>query len=160
MGGHCVGKTCLVNRICHDTFVSTSATLSPNHTPKTFDYRNAKFKFGFWDNSGLQNYRSLHRLYYRNTNAVIIVYDVTNEESFEEVVSYWIDEVKNNPTIRQPFVLLVGTRKDLFQQRSVAKSEVQDVANAEKIMFFEVSAKTGENVNLIREWLCEQFLYP
>lgn len=94
-------------------------------------------------------YRSITHAYYRNSAAVIIVYDTTNRQSFDHVNS-WLDEAERNIGGANPnesVFLLVGHKSDLEEKRQVLYEEGENFAKLRKIKFIETSAITGENVN-------------
>jgi small GTP-binding protein len=95
-----------------------------------------------WDTAGQEQYKSLTRNFYRNSNGVIIVYDVTNKSSFEKVQE-WVQSVYDN-TDRSIKMILVGNKIDL--NREVSTEEGKKLAEFYKIPFFETSAK--ENIGI------------
>jgi small GTP-binding protein len=90
-----------------------------------------------WDTAGQEQYKSLTRNFYRNSDGVIIVYDVTNKSSFEKVQE-WVQSINDN-TERNIKMVLVGNKIDL--QREVTTDEGKKIAEYYKIPFFETSAK-------------------
>jgi small GTP-binding protein len=95
-----------------------------------------------WDTAGQEQYKSLTRNFYRNSNGVIIVYDVTNKSTFEKVQE-WVQSVYDN-TDRSIKMILVGNKIDL--NREVSTEEGKKLAEFYKIPFFETSAK--ENIGI------------
>ena len=94
-----VGKTSIITRYISDTFSSTlSPTSGANFTTKTVDIKeyNQKIKFEIWDTAGQEKYRSLAKVFYKNSSACILVYDITRRNSFEELKNFWINEIKLN----------------------------------------------------------------
>jgi len=93
------GKTNIINRYTSDTFSSVLAsTPGANFTAKTIlikDYNNP-IKFEIWDTAGKKNYRPLARVFYKNAAVIILVYNITRKDSFEELKNYWIKEIKSN----------------------------------------------------------------
>ena len=96
-----------------------------------------------WDSAGLERYRALIPSYVRGASLIFIIYDVSSIETFNNLGT-WINFIKQVNTDNS-MIILCGNKTDL--QRKVTTKEGRDLANKEQMMFFEVSAKTGENVN-------------
>ena len=94
-----VGKTSIINRYISDNFsLSLSPTPGASFTTKTVfikDY-NQSIKFDIWDTAGQEKYRSLAKVFFKNADAIILIYDITKRRSFEEIKKYWINEIKAN----------------------------------------------------------------
>ena len=96
-----------------------------------------------WDSAGLERYRALIPSYVRGASLIFIIYDVSSVETFNNLGT-WINFIKQVNTDNS-MIILCGNKTDL--QRKVTTKEGRDLANKENMMFFEVSAKSGENVN-------------
>lgn len=110
----------------------------------------AVIKLQIWDTAGQEQFRSITKLFYKNSQAAIVVYDVTKRESFEDVAS-WLDEIEDNRDQDDMLVYLVGNRVDLAEfsdLRQVSYEEgVRCMVEKRFNNFYETSAKTGQNVN-------------
>ncbi len=98
LGYIAVGKTCLLNRYITNTYSSDPpSTQGASYSCKVIsvDEYNKNVKFDIWDTSGQEKYRSLNKLFYRDSKIAILVYDITNKESFEELKTYWYSQVRN-----------------------------------------------------------------
>ena len=99
IGETCVGKTSIINRYISDNFSSSlSPTPGASFTAKTVfikDY-NQSIKFEIWDTAGQEKYRALAKVFYKNAAVCILVYDIINKKSFDELKNYWISEIKAN----------------------------------------------------------------
>jgi len=104
-------------------------------------------KFEIWDTAGQERYRSLAPMYYRGAQAAIVVYDITNAETFEKAKE-WIKELQRqaSPSI---IIALAGNKSDLAAKRKVEVGDAQAYADDNGILFMETSAKTAANVNEI-----------
>ena len=95
-----VGKTCIINRFIEDTFnPGQIPTLSASFVEKNIEYKefNGKvIKFLIWDTAGQERFRSIGKIFYTDARAVILVYDITNEKSFEEIQNYWYNQIKEH----------------------------------------------------------------
>jgi len=94
-----VGKTSIISRYMTNTFSSTlGSTPGANFTTKTvfLEEENQSIKYEIWDTAGQEKYRSLAKVFYKNSAVCILVYEITRRASFEELKSYWINEVKTH----------------------------------------------------------------
>ena len=92
-----VGKTCITNRFLKGTFRDDEApTSSATYAEKIikFEENDGKtIKFNIWDTAGQEKYRAIGNIFYKDANVVILVYDITNRKSFDEIKKYWLDEI-------------------------------------------------------------------
>ena len=96
-----------------------------------------------WDSAGLERYRALLPSYVRGASVIFIIYDVSTKETFNNLIT-WINFIRQVNT-DNAMIVLCGNKTDL--KRKVTLQEGKDLANKEKMMFFEVSARNGDNVN-------------
>jgi len=99
IGSSNVGKTSIILRYIKDKFNSDQiSTAGAAFYSKTIiiDDKNQAIKFEIWDTAGQERYRSLNRAFYKNSNACILVYDITNQSSFNDLKDFWINEIKEN----------------------------------------------------------------
>jgi Ras-related protein Rab-5C len=111
-------------------------------------------KFEIWDTAGQERYHSLAPMYYRGAQAAIVVYDITNRETFGRAKT-WLNELEKQGEPNAQ-VCLVGNKTDLESSRQVAFEEAQTYARERRCLFFETSAKTGKNVRETFEALAKQ----
>ena len=104
-------------------------------------------KLQLWDTAGQERFKSLIPSYIKDSSVALIVYDISNKQTFASV-NQWINEVK---TIRgnETTIIIVGNKNDLSEKRQVSEEEVKILAKEQNGMFFEASAKSGDNVNNI-----------
>ena len=98
-----------------------------------------------WDTAGQEKYNSIATKYFKGADGVIIVYDITKEETFEKVQS-WMKQISNNVAKHVPIVL-AGNKSDLVAQRAIQQEQGQELADQFNLPFFEMSALSGESVN-------------
>ena len=94
-----VGKTSIISRYTTNTFKENlMATPGANFLTKLVPFKEEKesIKFEIWDTAGQEKYRSLAKVFYKNAAACVLVYDITNKKSFDELKNYWISEIKEN----------------------------------------------------------------
>lgn len=141
-----VGKSSIVTRLIKNEFSDQykCATVGAAFQTKHININNKRIRFECWDTAGQERYRSIVPMYYRNANVALIVYDISNRESFEKVTE-WVKELKEKgpPNI---MIIIVGNKLDLGENRQVEKSVAKEYADSNSFIFSEVSAKTGDNV--------------
>jgi len=105
-----------------------------------------------WDTAGSERYRSIIPIYYRNTHVVVIVYDITSRQSFDNI-EYWHEQIsKTEPNCIK---IIIGNKKDLDFDRKVSTREAQHLASNMNCLFFEVSCMTNENISLFLDTLVD-----
>eukprot|EP01029_Cantina_marsupialis_P020456 TRINITY_DN47946_c4_g1_i1.p1 TRINITY_DN47946_c4_g1~~TRINITY_DN47946_c4_g1_i1.p1 ORF type:complete len:194 (+),score=39.82 TRINITY_DN47946_c4_g1_i1:152-733(+) len=142
LGESGVGKTSLVVRFVEGNFSSKGdSTIGVAYFVKTMDCGSDTVNLNIWDTAGQERFKSLMPMYYKDCNGAIVVYDITDEGSFNRAEK-WIDVLMEKCKMPVSFVL-VGNKSDLIEKREV--SLVQGSALAEKCgaIFVETSAKTG-----------------
>ena len=94
-----VGKTSLINRYVSNTFESNMVpTPGSSFTTKTMLFKNynKSIKFELWDTAGREQYRALAKVFYKKCNGCLLIYDICDKKSFEELKNYWIPEIRSN----------------------------------------------------------------
>ena len=148
VGDSAVGKSNLLLRFIHDDFkIEYQSTIGVEFDAKNLNIKNKIFRLQIWDSAGQETYRSITRTYYKNCVCAILVYDISNRESFENI-SQWVNHcIENSP--KKVFMILVGNKCDLIESRQIPFEKGKEMAEKNNMMFFETSAKTGENVEKI-----------
>jgi len=140
-----VGKTCLLLRFVDDKFSDVHmATVGVDFKIKTITIGDRPVKLQIWDTAGQERFRTLTESYYRNSHGVILVYDVTNHESYEKIRS-WAEQIEQYGD-RNLCKLLVGNKTDKEHERTVTTQEGSSLAKSLGIEFLETSAKDTSNV--------------
>ena len=148
LGDAGVGKTSLITRFCDNYFSDNyNNTIGVDFRLATLKYDNIISKIHIWDTAGQERFRSLSVNYMNNSHGFIFIYDITNSESFKNIVN-WINLAleKNNHTVIN---LLVGNKSDLESDRKVSKSEAEALVKEKKLFFLETSAKKDNNVEKV-----------
>ena len=112
-------------------------------------------KLQLWDFSGQKKFRSLLKAYIKETKAILLVYNITDESSFL-AVNDWIKEIKKYEV--NPIIVLVGQKCDL-ENRIISEERGRELANELGVEFFEISAKTGYNVEELFKYLIQQCIF-
>ena len=98
LGESGVGKTCIIDRFINDNFDDNQKTTGiSTFTAKTMtfdEFQGKSVKFEIWDTAGQEKYRSLNKIFYKDAGVAILVYDITNSQSFEEIRQYWSNQIK------------------------------------------------------------------
>ena len=150
IGDAAVGKSNLLLGFSQDDFKSEyQLTIGVEFGAKNLDIDNKKYRLQIWDTAGQENYRSITRAYYKNSVCAILVYDISNRDSFEHISSWIEDCLAQSP--KTVFMVLVGNKSDLNEKRKVTFEEGEQMARNHNLLFFESSAKTGDNVDRIFE---------
>ncbi|XP_030006187.1 ras and EF-hand domain-containing protein isoform X2 [Sphaeramia orbicularis] len=145
VGNSSVGKTSLLRSFCEGRFhPSTTATVGIDYSVKTLTLDNMQVAMQLWDTAGQERYRSITKQFFRKADGVVLMYDVTVEESFK-AVRPWLTNVQEAAGEGIP-ILLLGNKMDMDGDRQVSFKEAELLAFENKVMFFEVSAYTGNNV--------------
>merc|ERR1711904_181696 len=146
LGDSAVGKSSLVLRFVRGQFFEyQESTIGAACLTQTVALNDTTVKFEIWDTAGQEHYHSLAPMYYRGAAAAIVVYDITNRDTFQRG-KQWVKELQRqgNPNI---VIALSGNKSDLNSKRKVEPEEAESYASDNGIFFIETSAKTAASVN-------------
>ena len=158
LGEQAVGKTTLINATIGVDFKEESnPTLASTYVEKQYNINGIKYLMKIWDTVGMENYRSFTKIFYKNSNIIIFVYDITRQKTFDEL-EYWTNEVQNN--IENFHVkAIVGNKTDLLDLEQVDEEAARDYAKSKKSCFKLVSAKeTPKNFSLFMEEMLKFYI--
>ena len=156
LGESGVGKSAVLNRYVNDLFtINLKSTIGADMLTKDVfldNQPNKTIKLQIWDTAGQERFRSLGKAFYRGTNACIIMYDITNINSFNKIM-YWKNEFilnsdihNNNDNNKFPF-LLIGNKIDLIDERVIKAHDARIFCDENGgMLHYETSAKSGENI--------------
>ncbi|XP_037327754.2 ras-related protein Rab-1B-like [Pungitius pungitius] len=145
IGDSGVGKSCLLLRFADDTYTeSYISTIGVDFKIRTIDMDSKTVKLQIWDTAGQERFRTITSSYYRGAHGIIIVYDVTEQESFHNV-KQWLEEI-DRYACENVSRLLVGNKSDLISKKVVDVATAQDLASSLNVPFLETSAKSSDNV--------------
>lgn len=145
IGDSSVGKSNILMRYSENQFTEEhQATLGAEFGAKNIEFNKLVYRLQIWDTAGQENFRSITRAYYKNSVCAIVVYDITNRQSFMNVQD-WIDDVRSQSP-KTVFIVLVGNKIDLEDKRKVTFNEGSKFASKNGLMFMEASAKTGKGI--------------
>lgn len=151
-----VGKTSLIRRFTKGYFSeNTSATIGVDFAVKTLNIHGDKVNLQCWDTAGQEKFRSITQSYYRNADAVIMVFDITNRGSFASIPQWLVDVQRY--TSKNVIKVLVGNKTDLKGAiRKVSTRSAANLAEFEDLLYLETSAKWDDNVEMLFTELSEQ----
>ena len=146
IGDDVVGKSNLLSHYVHGQFKPEyQSTIGVEFGAKNVVIRNKTYRIQIWDAGGRESLRKITRTYFKNTVCALVVYDISNRNSFNNVSS-WIEDCRYNSP-KTIFMVLVGNKSDLADKRQVSTEEGRELAEKYEMKFYETSAKIGENVN-------------
>ncbi|CCI39323.1 hypothetical protein ABG067_000449 [Albugo candida] len=145
IGDSGVGKSCLLLRFADDTYTeSYISTIGVDFKIRTIELDGKTIKLQIWDTAGQERFRTITSSYYRGAHGIIVVYDVTDQESFNNV-KQWLHEI-DRYACENVNKLLVGNKSDLVAKRVVTTETGAQFADELGIEFLETSAKNAANV--------------
>lgn len=145
VGDSCVGKSNILSNFTDKHFHTThEMTIGVEFATKIVSHANINYKINIWDTAGQETFKSITRSYYRGTMGCLMVYDMTNRDSFNAVTT-WLQDLKKycSPQI---VITLIGNKSDLDASRQISYEEGKTFADENGLMFLETSAKTGQNI--------------
>uniref|UniRef100_A0A7R9YY16 Uncharacterized protein n=1 Tax=Chlamydomonas euryale TaxID=1486919 RepID=A0A7R9YY16_9CHLO len=145
IGDSGVGKSCLLLRFADDTYTeSYISTIGVDFKIRTVDLDGKVIKLQIWDTAGQERFRTITSSYYRGAHGIIVVYDVTDQDSFNNV-KQWLNEIDRYAS-ENVNKLLVGNKSDLESKKVVDSATAKAFADELGIPFLETSAKSAANV--------------
>ena len=146
LGNSDVGKSSIllryVDSVWNETFVPT---IGVDFKVKTVEIGDKKVKMQIWDTAGQERFRNVISTYFRGGNGLLLIYDITNKDSFKNLES-WLIEIEKNAS-ENILKILIGNKSDLEEDREISKEEGQAFANRNGMQFMETSAKMNTNVD-------------
>ncbi|CAG9763348.1 unnamed protein product [Ceutorhynchus assimilis] len=154
LGEQSVGKTSMITRFMYDSFdPNYQATIGIDFLSKTIYFHDRTVRLQLWDTAGQERFRSLIPSYIRDSQVAVIVYDITNLNSFE-LTTRWIEDVRSERG-NQVVVVLVGNKVDLESCREVPTEKAEKLAKELDVLFIETSAKCSYNVKQLFKRIAE-----
>ena len=148
IGDAAVGKSNILSRYVKNEFSENlKSTVGVELGIKFIKVKGVNTKIQIWDTAGQERYRAITSSYYKGSHGCFIVYDITNESSFENVEK-WYEHVQREAG-KDISIILVGNKCDLENERKISKEQGQDKARNLNCAFFETSARNGVNISEI-----------
>ena len=161
LGEQGVGKTSIITRYISNKFsefILNTSTASYATKKLELD-KNQKIKFQIWDTAGQEKFRSLAKIFYQNASTIILVYDITERNSFEKLKEYWVKEIKNNAP-NDIIIAFAGNKNDNYEAEVVSIDEGKELAKELNAIFKLTSAKLGIGINELFENIAKKFIDP
>jgi small GTP-binding protein len=157
IGNSGVGKSSIIQRYMKNTFEeSYKCTIGVDFLMKTLNLNGKTVKLQLWDTAGQEKYKSMVASYYRGANVALVVFDITSHASFDSL-PVWIENYyKNGPEEKN--IILIGNKKDMEESRQVTRQEAEIFSETNNMMYFETSAKEGDNIEYIFTYAAEKLL--
>lgn len=145
IGDSGVGKTCVLFRFSDDAFNSTFiSTIGIDFKIRTIELDGKKIKLQIWDTAGQERFRTITTAYYRGAMGIMLVYDITQEKTFENIRN-WIRNIEQHAS-EDVEKMILGNKCDMEDKRVVAKERGEQLAREFNVRFFETSAKANISV--------------
>lgn len=161
LGPPSVGKTCILMKAVNEDFILPTTymcTLGVDFKVKSMLHEGKSLKMHIWDTAGQERFLHINRMYYRDSNAVLFVYDVCDVKSFESIEYFWNDYRDHQAANAQVVMILVGNKTDRVRDRTVATEQGAQLAKKLGAFFLETSAKSGENIARLFEIIAERLI--
>jgi len=146
IGNSTVGKTSIIKRFCKNKFTNSFiSSIGIDFETKYVKIDNKTINLQIWDTAGQERYKVISRNYFNQSDGFIIVYDITNRKTFDDVVN-WIEQIQE---LAGEYTknIIVGNKLDLEKMRKVEKEEGKELAEKYNYIFFETSAQSGKNID-------------
>lgn len=168
LGDSAVGKTCFLHQYIDKEFkASFASTVGVDFREKRLVHRvpgadgvvgrSHRIHLQLWDTAGQERFRSLTTAFFRDAMGFILLFDLTNEQSFVNIRN-WLTQLQTHAYCENPDIILCGNKADLEDQRKVSEERARDVAEKHGLPYFETSAATGQNVAKVVECLLDMVM--
>ena len=148
LGNSSVGKTSIINQmIYHNSSDNQQPTIGVDFFSMNITVGTDTIRIQIWDTAGQEQFHSLIPSYLRDSTIAIIVYDISNQESFQNL-EHWIKVVQD---VSNPALIMVGNKTDLEEIRTVSTEDGEKMAQSQNAKFIETSARTPSNIDKLIE---------
>ena len=157
--GDCgVGKSSISLRYTSNEFDNNYiSTGGAAYSTKLIQKYGDNLQLDIWDTAGQERYRSLGRTFYKDAFIVILVYDITREETFNNLKNIWMEELNKNGE-EKPILAVVGNKIDQYEEEATVNEEdARKFAESNNAVFQQVSAKTGSNIEILFNLLIDEY---
>ena len=131
---------------------STSSSFSSKTVDFTKEF-GKKLKFEIWDTAGQEKYKSMNKIFYKNADVCILVYDITRKDSFEVLKTIWINELKEKVKMDQVVVCMCANKIDLFEYQEVDDNMVKEFCQQNEYLFKETSAQNSSGIDVSNSFI-------
>ena len=162
LGDSGVGKTCIITRFVSSSFdANMTSTNGASYCTKLVKYEQLgkNLLLDVWDTAGQEKYRSLTKFFYKDAAAVILVYDITREDSFENMKNYWYNQLLENCN-KDGVLGVVGNKCDLFEEEKVSEADAREFSDKIGAIFELTSAQNNTGITEIFQEVGNKYLDP
>ena len=162
LGESGVGKTCIIAQFTSGQFdPDTVTSLSAQFISKIVDFEEGQkaIKFDIWDTAGQEKYRALAKIFYKDAKAIILVYDICDKNSFEQLKTYWYEMVNSNAD-KDAIIAIVANKNDLYEKAQVKDEEGEEFAKSVNAIFQSTSAKSDSGITQLFNNIGNKYFDP
>ena len=160
IGDSGVGKTCIISRFLKGTFEhNINSTDGASYASKSIDVNGKSLVLDIWDTAGQERYKSLTKFFYKGAKMAILVYDITRKESFDNIKSFWYNQIKE---YGDEGILLgiAGNKSDKYDEEAVPEEEAREYAKSIGAVFQLTSAQNNSGINELFKSMGVKYLDP
>ncbi len=159
IGNSGVGKTSIINQYIEQTFdEANAATIGANYSEKTITKNNKEYELNIWDTAGQEKFHSVGKHFYKDAYIVCLVYDITSQDSLEQLEKIWYPDIKKYGE-KYTILAVVGNKSDLYENDYLAdENHAKEFAQSINAIFMLTSAKTGDGIEKLFDTLVDKFL--
>lgn len=160
IGNSGVGKTCISQRYISNTYsCQEGSTVGASYFQKKLQINGKTIQLDIWDTAGQEKYRAMGRMFYKDAYIVLLIYDITNKQSFKDLKNIWIEEIKKSGE-KHMVLAIVGNKSDRYLEEQVNEDEARKYAEEIGAVFGLVSAKTGDCIKVLFDNVVEKYFNP
>ena len=162
LGESGVGKTSIINQFIRKKFNSRiTPSINAQFSSKIIEFKEFEksIKFDIWDTVGQEKFRSITKIFYRDAKVIVLVYDITQEFSFDSLKDYWYPEVINT-TEGEPLFAIVANKNDLYEEQKVDDKDGREFADEINAIFQTTSALSNAGINTLFENIGKKIIMP
>ena len=159
IGNSGVGKTSIINQYIDQTFdEANAATIGANYSEKVITKNNKEYELNIWDTAGQEKFHSVGKHFYKDAYIVCLVYDITSQDSLEQLKTIWYPDIKKYGE-KYTILAVVGNKSDLYENDNLAdENHAKEFAQSINAIFMLTSAKTGDGIEKLFDTLVDKFL--
>ena len=156
-----VGKTSIIKRFIENNFeYNTQPSLGGSFFTKSLIFNDGeKLTFNIWDTAGQEKFRALTQIFYKDAKFAILVYDITQQNSYDELIKFWFNKVKEN-TASNIILVLAANKSDLAEQEEVNETKAREFAQSIGAIFALTSAQNNSGINELFRDVGNKYLDP
>jgi small GTP-binding protein len=157
VGDKSVGKTSIITQFSENQFSNEYIpTIGSDKIMKEIEIKGEKLNLEIWDTVGQEQYRTVNKIFIKNAQIALIVYDITDKDSFNDL-NFWLKEINDNNS-KKAICCVLSNKSDLYENQVVDSEEGKNFAAEKKMKFFETSAKDYESIENVFFEICEDYL--